>query len=125
MREVATCINVAANGERGRFYLSEGITSDRHGGSRHWCALACHTTFGSVGHTWGSMGIPAARFLESINRDYAISKLWGSESRVFCGDKAVAEIRRQILDDRRKANISREDARERFESIPAVIDNET
>ncbi|MBB3806371.1 hypothetical protein FHR51_002523 [Xanthomonas arboricola] len=125
MRETATCFSIAANGEHGRFYLTEGSEPDGRGGTRHWCVLACHTTFGTVGHTWTSMGGPAAWFLAKIGRDYAINKLWCQHSQIFCGDKAVTDIRRQILDDRRQRELSHDDARERYDAFVDGIDNES
>ncbi|ASK91834.1 MULTISPECIES: hypothetical protein [Xanthomonas] len=125
MRETATCFTIAANGEHGRFYLTEGNEPDRRGGTTYWCVLVCHTTFGTVGHTWNSMGGPASWFLGKIGRDYAIGKLWGAQSQIFCGEKAVADIRRLIIDDRRQGEVSRDEARDRYDVLRDGIDSES
>ncbi|MBB2805879.1 hypothetical protein XarbCFBP7604_09930 [Xanthomonas arboricola] len=117
MRETATCFTIAANGEHGRFYLTEGNEPDRRGGTTYWCVLVCHTTFGTVGHTWNSMGGPASWFLGKVDRDYAIGKLWGSNADVYDEDVARARLARLIFEDRRNHHLNAEQARAAFDTL--------
>lgn len=107
---------VAVDGEYGSFYLREGVEcSDQR--QYHWCELTCNTSFGVVGHYWGSMGMPASRFLAKIDRGYAINKLWGAAAKVFDSDEAMRDVRRAILQERRDDSINREEARERWDEL--------
>ena len=110
------CIRLNVNGEWGTFYLREGVSGE---GDRliHWCELTCNTSFGVVGHYWGSMGMPAARFLAKISRDYALDKLWGLESQVFDGRQAILEARQLVLRKRRDGDLSQEESRNRWDSL--------
>lgn len=116
-------IRVRNNGEYGSFYLREGVEceGDRR---RYWCELTCNTAFGVVGHHWSHMGKPAAQFLTKVGRDYVVDKLWGMESRIFDADKAMADVRRMILRDRRAGELDHQQARNRWESVEMGADNE-
>ncbi|WP_127158451.1 hypothetical protein [Xanthomonas arboricola] len=117
MRETATCFAIAANGEHGRFYLTEGNEPDRRGGTTYWCVLVCHTTFGTVGHTWNSMGRPAAQFLAQIGKDYLLDKLWGLDSDVYDEDTARAGLACLIFEQRRQNAWGRDEARSAFDEL--------
>jgi len=123
MAELAKCFIVRNAGEYGTFYLREGVKGE---GDRryHWCELTCNTSFGTVGHYWSSMGGPAAWFLDKINRDYLIGKLWGMQETVFNADKAMRQVRTMILQDRRAGDLSREEARARWNDIAGGADDE-
>lgn len=123
MAELAKCFTVRNNGEYGSFYLREGVSGageHRH----HWCELTCNTSFGTVGHYWSSMGGPAAWFLSKIGRDYLIGKLWGMAETVFVASKAMSDVRRMVLQDRRAGDLSREEARGRWEDLAGGADDE-
>lgn len=109
-------IRVAGGGEYGSFFLREGAsgTGDRQ---TYWCELTCNTSYGAVGYYWGSMGMPAARFLAKISRSYAVGKLWGLQSKVFDGAQAMVEARQLVLRERRSGDVGREECRKRWESL--------
>lgn len=107
---------VAIDGEYGSFYLREGIERS-YQREYHWCELTCNTSFGVVGHYWGSMGMPAARFLAKVERGYVLNKLWGSAAKVFDSDEAMRDVRRIILRERRDDSITHVEARERWDEL--------
>ncbi|ATS54074.1 hypothetical protein [Xanthomonas citri] len=117
MRETATCFTIAENGEHGRFYLTEGTEPDGRGGTTYWCVLVCHTTFGTVGHTWNSMGRPAAQFLAKIGKDYLLDKLWGLDSDVYDEDTGRAGLAGLIFEQRRQNGWGRDAARTAFDEL--------
>lgn len=124
MKSTADCYLVQNRGEHGRFFLTEGYSKnpgERNG--HYWCVLACHTAFGTVGYTWGSMGSPAAKFLGSLNKSYALGKLFGDKEQIFCVDEAVKQMKASLLDSRRQRDIDRDEAREAFDTL-RYLDNE-
>lgn len=110
------CFRLNINGEWGSFYLREGVSGEGERQS-HWCELTCNTSYGVVGYYWGSMGMPAARFLAKISRGYALGKLWGPESNVFDGAQAIVEARQLVLRERREGALSQEESRNRWNSL--------
>lgn len=112
-----THINVRANGEYGDFYLLEGSEPAADGRTRHWCQLTCNTAFGVVGHTWCSMGMPAARFLSKISKDYALDKLWALNTEVYDEDTARTNMQKYLVKRRREDGISSDRARELWDDL--------
>lgn len=112
-RESALEFVVRNEGEHGTFFLKEGV-GDNSGEPQHWCVLVCHTTFGTVGHTWNNMGSPAKEFLSSLSKDYLLDKLWGQTSRLFDHDATVKVLKQLVADSLREelADDSRFDAAE-------------
>lgn len=112
-----THINVRANGEYGDFYLLEGSEPAADGRTRHWCQLTCNTAFGVVGHTWCSMGMPAARFLAKVGKSYVLDKLWGLDSEVYDEEAARSGLVRVILQQRRGRDWDAEQTRDAYDEV--------
>lgn len=123
MAESAKCFIVRNSGEYGSFYLREGVTGEGDRKS-HWCELTCNTAFGVVGHYWGSMGVPAARFLSEVNKSYLIDKLWGMEATVFDVDEAVKGMCKLVIKERRSGDLTSKEAREYWDALNCSFDNE-
>lgn len=126
IEQQARCIRLNVNGEWGSIFLREGIGGE---GERqyHWCELTCNTSFGVVGHYWGSMGMPAARFLAKISRDYALDKLWGLNTDVYCESTTRDNLKAHLLQERRSltSDLSRDTARQLWDELTdADLDNE-
>lgn len=105
-------IRVQINGEWGVFLLEEWTRPNDRNGTTHGCMLVAHTTFGTVGHTWISMGAPAVQFFERTNADYILGKLWGERAEVFDLDTAKRNIKKQLIEERRQRELSAVSTRE-------------
>ena len=98
--------------EHGTFFVVEGCERHSNGDIRYWAQLTCNTAFGIVGTFFGSMGSPAAQFLTHCNKDYIIGRLWGLQSEVYDGGVAKKNLTKWVLQQRRRIEITNEEARE-------------
>ncbi len=103
--------------EHGTFFVGEGQELRQDNSTRYWAQLTCNTAFGIVGTFFGSMGAPAAQFLGHCNKDYILGRLWGLETEVYNGDVAKANLVKWVLQQRRRVEITNEEARELLDAI--------
>ena len=103
--------------EHGTFFVVEGCEQQGNSNTRYWAQLTCNTPFGVVGTFFGSMGAPAARFLRRCGKGYILGRLWGLETEVYNGDVAKANLIRWVLQQRRRVEITNEEARELLDAI--------
>lgn len=108
---------VRLDGEWGTFVLRQGRRKDACG-TAYWCELIAATSFGTVSHHWSSMGQPAAKFLPRLERDYALSKLWGLRAFETDVEATMVAVRHDIIEARRHGDITADEAREAWDSLP-------
>lgn len=123
MADTAKCFIVRNAGEYGSFYLREGVEGDGEH-QNYWCELTCNTSFGTVGYYWSSMGGPAAWFLNKIDNGYLIGKLWMGNSSVLDVDKALKQLRAEIIKERKAGDLTKENARDRWNDLSGCEDSE-
>lgn len=112
----ALCITVRNEGEYGAFFVREGKRG-KGADTRHYCELTIQSSFGNVGHFWSHMDSPACVFLEQASKDYVLGKLFGKDAYVFDADRTELELRRLLLEDRRRGEFTKEQARDIHDAL--------
>lgn len=112
----ALCITVRNQGEYGAFFVREGKVGEGKD-LRYYCELTIQSSFGNVGHFWSHMGSPACVFLSQTDKHYTLGKLFGTNAYVFDAQGTERELRRMLLEERRRGNFDKETARDRYDAL--------
>lgn len=77
------------------------------------------SSYGDYSYIWGAMGkdTDLPTFFTKANSGYLVDKLFGSERKTFDLDKAISEIKKEVIKDRREGNMDYGMAREIFDFI--------
>lgn len=120
----ALCIVVRNLGEYGAFFIREGKRGEGPN-TQFYCELTIQSSFGNVGYFWSHMGSPACTFFTQTSRDYVVDKLWGEHSRVFDAEKTEEQMRRMILEERRRGSHTKSEARDIYNAVQDLSTFET
>ncbi len=114
----AQCWSVNASREWAQFYIRAGQRPLKEGGAPStWINLAVNSSFGAWAFNWWHCGPGDWRlWLADSERDYLMGKLCGSAYRVDDIDGTAEAARRDVLEDRRRGEITRAEAREAWEA---------
>lgn len=97
------------------------FTDEGQSGDDHWGVIAITSSFGSVGHYFGSIGPrPFWDFLLGCEWGYLANKLWGLEARQFDFDASVKAIKLRVIERRRRDDITKEEARDCWDEIEGL-----
>jgi hypothetical protein len=94
-------------------FLRHGPRDD--GGS--WGYISIVGSFGEFGYYFGNCAHDFKSFLAGCDHGYLTNKFFGTEARVFDCQKTVIELKRFIIERRRSSRVSKEIAREMFDSV--------
>lgn len=89
----------------------------KHEGTYYCGEIVIHSSFGTWGHIWSACGQPFKQFLIEAEFDYVFTKFMGSELSCFDGEAAVREVRREVLEQRRRGELSKDQAREAWDLV--------
>ena len=112
----ALCITVRNEGEYGAFFVREGKRGEG-ADTRHYCELTIQSSFGNVGYYWNHMGSPACVFFSDADKHYFLGKLFGTSAYIFDAYRTEMELRRLLLEDRRRGEFTKERARDIHDAL--------
>lgn len=114
----ANRIVIRHDGEWGEFFFSASGPIALEGGDTRFAATwCCVSSFGVYGHHWGYMGEAFAEFVRDLEEDYLLSKI---STRETSGEVACNDVRRQILESRKKRAITKDEARDAMDAVNSV-----
>lgn len=97
------------------------FTDEGHANGHHWGVIAITSSFGSVGHFFGSIGErPFWDFLIGCDWSYLANKFWGLDARQFDFEASVKGLRETVIEKRRAGGLTRDEARETWDEIDAL-----
>lgn len=79
--------------------------------------IAIHSSFGSWAYTWTACAVPFKRFLCGIEFDYAFGKFMGVALDRFDGDATLKQIKREILRQRRRTDLTATEAASVWDAV--------
>jgi len=95
------------------------ITIDDNGNAGR---ISIASDYGSWQHYWGACGVPFKTFLDQIGIDYAACKFKADE--YFDMDGSINEMKEIIIDCRKRESISETYARELFDKVKEIEDEQ-
>jgi len=108
--------------EWGEFFVAErDPVTDSGGRLRYSATWTCYSSFGTFGHYWHSMGSRFGEFIQDVEVDYLLGKI---ANRVPSDEKAIAGVRREIIQRRRYQSIDKEVARDAWNRVDAIAQDE-
>lgn len=113
----AEVYSIAADGEWATVVLRDLGSHTAHGHTSWAGEILIHSTFGTFGHYWGSMGESLRPFLIGLNFGYWAGKLAGNASRVFDREATWKSIRERVLEVRREGDLTHEEARSLYDDL--------
>lgn len=84
--------------------------------------LLINSSFGAWANYWNAPGIPFKQFLVSLDFHYLFTKLMGTELEVYDGDGTVKDLKKRLLEMRRKRQLNSAGAKWLWGEIQDSID---
>lgn len=91
-------------------------------GTQHECTYHCgeitiQSSFGTWGYVWTACGVPFKQFLMRAEFDYVFTKFMGTKLERHDGNGTMLQLKRDIIEQRRKGSLDRVEAREAWAAV--------
>ncbi|MDY7537563.1 hypothetical protein QN372_00205 [Undibacterium sp. RTI2.1] len=107
------------DGDFAAVYIEHGSYAS-HGTTNYWVRVASTGSFGTYGTYWNSVGSDHVSFLTGIDFDYAMKNLTSYKHREFDLDESVKQAKVWLFVERRREDLTKEEAREAFDVLLEV-----
>jgi len=119
----AACYTVRNGWAWAHIFVRHGMGTNLDGSPRGWVHLSVISDYGSFGYCWTHIGAcPWREFLTGLDLHYAMNKMLGPRFKVPLSGIEAEEKARSLVIDGRRNGISKSDARELWDGIPAGDD---
>jgi hypothetical protein len=101
----------SASGDHASIYVESGQHVDDPDPNGGWGRITIQSSFGAFAYYWGSCGRDFGKFLAGLDFDYAMKNLRNYRHRVYDHRETKTHIRKVIIDDRKKHDLTKDQAR--------------
>lgn len=96
-------------------------------GTQHECTYHCgeitiQSSFGTWGNIWTACGTPFKQFLIEAEFDYVFTKFMGNRLHRHDGDGTLKQLKRDIIEKRRRTCLDCDEAREVWDAVQCESD---
>ena len=118
-KKMIQAYEVRNDGDFGNVSIEE-ISYQVEGRERHACRVMTTSSFGDYGYFWSHCGVRGKKSLVGMSMDYCMGKFMGRELQVFDLDATLKAMRKPLLEDLRKREITSRMAREYWDCIDNI-----
>lgn len=120
-KSVRECYEVRENHEWANITLKcldrRANVGTPHEGTYYCGEITIQSSFGTWGYVWTACGVPFKQFLLRAEFDYVFTKFMGTKLERHDGDGTMQQLKRDILEKRRRNHLDRDEAREVWDAV--------